>query len=128
MLFVISSVSEIFKQNMHELVEEVEVAADDFLVVGWGSTSEAAAQDHDKNLQAEMQRQRNQIQCWLKQWCGAGAYPRQLCPAKDEIYCRCNRLGHFTSQLQCLSNAVAMNSASAEQWLMDHLDQYEDLK
>jgi len=32
--------------------DRVEVVADDFVVVEWGSTSKAAAQDHDKNLEA----------------------------------------------------------------------------
>jgi len=45
----------------------VEVVADDLVVVvGWGSTSEVAAQDHDKNLKAVLARckDRNQAQCW----------------------------------------------------------------
>ena len=44
---------------MHEIIEGlqgVEVVADDFLVVGRGETSEAANRDHDKNLDAFLQR------------------------------------------------------------------------
>ena len=44
---------------MHEIIEGlqgVEVAADDFLVVGRGETSEAANRDHNKNLEAFLQR------------------------------------------------------------------------
>ena len=57
--------------------------------------------------------------------CGAEAHPRQSCPAKDATCYRCNRWGHFSSQ--CLSNAVAMISASAEQLPSNHSNQFEDL-
>ncbi len=33
-------------------MEGVEVVADDFVVVGYGDTTEAAIQDHDKHLEA----------------------------------------------------------------------------
>ena len=55
MPFGINSAPEIFQCRMHELVEGltgVEVVTDDYVVVERGSTSEAAAQDHDKNLEA----------------------------------------------------------------------------
>ena len=58
--------------------------------------------------------------------CGAGAHPRQSCPARDATCYRCNRRGHFSSQ--CLSNTVAMISASAEQLPSNHSNQFEDLK
>jgi len=59
MLFGISSAPEIFQRRMHELVEGltgVEVVADNFVVVGQGSTSEVAAQDHEENLKAVLAR------------------------------------------------------------------------
>ena len=43
---------------MHELIEgmpQVEVIADDFVVVGKGNTIEEANNDHDKNLVAFLQ-------------------------------------------------------------------------
>ena len=59
MPFGICSATEIFQRKMHEIIEGlqgVEVVADDFLVVGRGETSEAANRDHDKNLEAFLQR------------------------------------------------------------------------
>ena len=44
---------------MHELVEGLTVVADDFVVVGRGSTSEVAAQDHNKNLEGLLVRCRD---------------------------------------------------------------------
>lgn len=60
MPFGISSAPEVFQWKMHEVIEGLsgaEVVADDFVVVGFGNTSEEATQDHDKNLE-----------CFL-QWC-----------------------------------------------------------
>jgi len=59
MPFGICSALEIFQRKMHEIIEGlqgVEVVADDFLVVGRGETSEAANRDHDKILDAFLQR------------------------------------------------------------------------
>ncbi len=41
---------------MHEVIEGIEVIADDFIVVGFGSTEEQAAADHDENLMAFLKR------------------------------------------------------------------------
>ena len=54
MPFGIRSAPEVFQRRMHELIEgmpQVEVIADDFVVVGKGDTKEANS-DHDKNLVA----------------------------------------------------------------------------
>ncbi|PFX31634.1 Retrovirus-related Pol polyprotein from transposon 17.6 [Stylophora pistillata] len=59
MRFGIKSASEIFQRKMHELIEglnEVEVIVDDFVVVGYGDSLEAASKDHDKSLLAFLQR------------------------------------------------------------------------
>ena len=43
---------------MHELIESlrgVEVAADDFVVVGFGDMQDKAVKDHDKNLEEFLQ-------------------------------------------------------------------------
>ena len=59
MPFGICSAPQIFQRKMHEIIEGlqgVEVVADNFLVVGRGETSEAANRDHDKNLDAFLQR------------------------------------------------------------------------
>ena len=53
MPFGISSAPELFQSKMHELIEGlagVEVVADDFAVIGCGSTMEAAITDHEQNL------------------------------------------------------------------------------
>ncbi len=53
MPFGISCAPEVFQRKMHELIEGlmgIEVIADDFVVVGCGSSMDAAIQDHDKNL------------------------------------------------------------------------------
>lgn len=55
MPFGINSAPEVWQQRMHELVEGltgVEVIADDFLVCGFGDTTEAAIANHDQNLKA----------------------------------------------------------------------------
>ena len=55
MPFGIRSAPEVFQRRMHELIEgmpQVEVIADDFVVVGKGDTIEEANSDHDKNLVA----------------------------------------------------------------------------
>ena len=59
MPFGIRSVPEIFQRKMNELIEGlkgVEVIADDFVVVGYGTSSEAAVKDHDRNLVAFLER------------------------------------------------------------------------
>ena len=59
MPFGICSAPEIFQHRMHEVIEGligVEVIADDFVVVGRGDTAQIAAQDHDNNLNALLQR------------------------------------------------------------------------
>ena len=59
MPFGICSAPEIFQRRIHEVIEGltgVEVIADDFVVVGRGDTGQIAAQDHDKNLNALLQR------------------------------------------------------------------------
>ena len=59
MPFGICSAPEVFQRRMHQLIEGlngVEVVADDFVVVGFGDTVEAAVIDHDKNLEAFLQR------------------------------------------------------------------------
>ena len=53
MPFGISSAPEVFQHRMHEVIEGlegVEVVADDFVVVGFGSTEEAADKNHDIHL------------------------------------------------------------------------------
>ena len=53
MPFGISSAPEVFQHRMHEVIEGlegVEVVADDFVVVGFGSTEEAAGRNHDIHL------------------------------------------------------------------------------
>ena len=53
MPFGISSAPEVFQRKMHEFIEGltgIEVIADDFITVGFGSTFEEATHDHDKNL------------------------------------------------------------------------------
>ena len=55
MPFGIRSAPEVFQRRMHELIEgmpQVEVIADDFVVVGKGNTIEEANNDHGKNLVA----------------------------------------------------------------------------
>ena len=59
MPFGICSAPEIFQRRIHELIVGlmgVEVVADDFVVVGRGHTEAEAIHDHDKNLQALLQR------------------------------------------------------------------------
>ena len=59
MPFGICSAPEIFQRKMHEIIEGlqgVEVVADDFLAVGRGESIEEANRDHDKNLDALLQR------------------------------------------------------------------------
>ena len=55
----IRSAPETFQRKMNELIEGlkgVEVIADDFVVVGYGASSEAAVKDHDRNLVAFLER------------------------------------------------------------------------
>ena len=55
MPFGIRSAPEVFQRKMHELIEgmsNVEVVADDFVVVGYGQTHEEATRDHDATLKA----------------------------------------------------------------------------
>ena len=59
MPFGICSAPEVFQRRMHELIEGlqgVEVIADDFVTVGFGDTLEKATSDHDRNLEAFLQR------------------------------------------------------------------------
>ena len=59
MPFGIRSASEVFQRKMHELIEgmsNVEVVADDFVVVGYGKTHEEATRDHDATLKAFLER------------------------------------------------------------------------
>ena len=51
--FGVSSVPEVFQRKMHELLEGmtgIEVVADDFIIVGCGTTIEETTADHDKVL------------------------------------------------------------------------------
>ena len=53
--FGIASAPEIWQQNMHEITEslnEVEVIADNFLIIGFGDTMTEATMSHDHNLSA----------------------------------------------------------------------------
>ena len=59
MPFGISSAPVVFQCRIHEVIEGlqgVEVVADDSVVVGFGNTPEEATQDHDRNLDAFLQR------------------------------------------------------------------------
>ncbi|CAB4017096.1 Transposon Ty3-G Gag-Pol poly, partial [Paramuricea clavata] len=59
MPFGISSAPEVWQRKMHEHVEGlhgVEVIADDFVVVGFGSTPEEWNADHDRNVRAFLER------------------------------------------------------------------------
>lgn len=62
MPFGISSAPEVFQRKIHEIAEGlkgVEVIADDFLVCGFGETTEQAAHDHDHNLIALLKKARD---------------------------------------------------------------------
>ena len=53
MPFGIRSAPEVFQRRMHELVEgmdNIEVVADDFVIIGYGETMQEAARDHDTTL------------------------------------------------------------------------------
>lgn len=59
MPFGISSAPEVFQRRMHQLIEGlqgVEVIADDFVIIGFGTLHEDAIKDHDKNLIKFLQR------------------------------------------------------------------------
>ena len=59
MPFGIKSAPEVFQRKMHEVIEglvQVEVVADDFVVVGRGINLEEATRDHDQKLIAFLQR------------------------------------------------------------------------
>ena len=56
MPFGISSAPEVFQRRMHELIDGVEVVADDFMVVGYGDNVEQANQSHDTNLDSFLRR------------------------------------------------------------------------
>ena len=59
MPFGISSAPEVFQRRMHEVIkglQGVEVVADNSVVVGFGNTMEKATQNHDRNLDAFLQR------------------------------------------------------------------------
>ena len=54
MHFGISSAPEVWQQSMHQLIEGligIEIIADDFLMCGFGESTEQALASHDKNLQ-----------------------------------------------------------------------------
>ena len=57
--FGIRSAPEVSQRKMHELIEgmsNVEVVADDFVVVGYGQTHEEATRDHEATLKAFLKR------------------------------------------------------------------------
>ena len=59
MPFGINSAPEVFQRRMCEVVEGltgVEVVADDIVVVGLGESNEEATREHDRNLDAVLQR------------------------------------------------------------------------
>ena len=59
MPFGIRSAPEVFQRKMHELIEgmsNIEVVADDFVVVGYGQTHEEATRDHDATLKTFLER------------------------------------------------------------------------
>ena len=59
MPFGICSAPDVFQRKMHELIEgmsNVEVVADDFVVVGYGKTHEEATREHDATLKAFLER------------------------------------------------------------------------
>ena len=59
MPFGISSAPEVFQRRMHEVIEGlkgVEVVADDFVVVGFGTSIDEATRNHDCNLEAFLDR------------------------------------------------------------------------
>ena len=50
-----SSAPELFQRKINELVEDlkgIELIANDFVIVGYRDTHEAAVADHDRNLKA----------------------------------------------------------------------------
>ena len=58
MPFGLCSAPEVFQRRMHELIEgmpNVEVIADDFVVVGYGETQQDAIRNHDDHLVAFLQ-------------------------------------------------------------------------
>ena len=62
MPFGINSVPEVWQRTMNQLVEGLkgtEVIHDDFLIVGCGDTDDEAEADHDRNLKAFLERERN---------------------------------------------------------------------
>ena len=56
MPFDICSAPEIFKRKMHEIIEGIEVVADDFLIYGCGKTTELANEDHDRKFRAFLEK------------------------------------------------------------------------
>ena len=61
MPFGITSAPKVWQRRMNEIIEDlprVEVIADDFLVIGFGDTDEAAIQNHDQNMKAFLERAR----------------------------------------------------------------------
>lgn len=59
MPFGISSAPEVFQRRMHELIDGLhglEVIVDDFVAVGFGDSRAEAICDHDRNLEAFLQR------------------------------------------------------------------------
>ena len=87
MPFGISSAPEVFQRKMNELVSDlkgIEVIADDFVVVGYGETHEEAVADHDRNLNAFLQR------CEER---GVALNAQKLCLRESEV----PFIGHITT-------------------------------
>ena len=102
MPFGICSAPEVFQRRMHELIEGlqgVEVVADDFVTIGCGDNMEAAVKDHDKNLEAFLQRCENagiklnpeKIKLRMKEvpFIGHVATEKGLCVDPDKVRAIC---------------------------------------
>ena len=75
-----------FQRKMNELVEDlkgIEVIADDFVIVGYGDSHEAAVADHDRNINAFLRR------C---EECGVLLNTQKLCLRETEV----PFIGHVT--------------------------------
>ena len=99
MPFGISSAPEVFQRKMNELVSDlkgIEVIADDFVVVGYGETHEEAVADHDRNLNAFLQR------CEER---GVALNAQKLCLRESEV----PFIGHITT-----SKGLCINPAKVK--------------
>ena len=56
MPFGVSSAPEVFQRRMHEVIEGIEVVADDFVAVGFGEMLEEDTCNHDHHLELFLQR------------------------------------------------------------------------